>query len=106
MAVYRKGEDQFGLREAARTQRAHDSVMEIGNKKDMSLNDQSGFTGARLAFTPIIGGVKADMKFAPVSGTELAKEAAKRKSGAKNKSGMKNNDHKVDHIEQYEKGTY
>ena len=106
MAVYRKGEDQFGLREAAQTQRSHDNVDEIRNKKNMSSDDQSGFTGARMAFTPIVGGVKADMKFAPVSGTELAKESAKRKSGAKDKFGMKNHDHKVDHIEQYEKGTY
>lgn len=106
MPIYRKGEDQFGLREAARKQRSLDDVDEIGNKKNMSLDDQSGFTGARMAFTPIIGGVKADMKFAPVSGTELAKEAAKRKSGAKLANGMKNNDHKVDVIKQYKKGTY
>jgi hypothetical protein len=106
MPIYRKGDDQFGLREAAQEQRAHDYAMEIGNVKDMSADDQSGFTGARMAFTPIVGGVTANMRFAPVSGTELAKHKAKMKSGAINYDNMKNNDHKVDPTERYEKGAY
>lgn len=106
MPIYRKGEDQFGLREAAQRQRAHDESMERGNVANMSSDDQSGFTGARMAFTPIVGGVRANMKFAPVSGAELAKETAKRKSGAHDKFGMKNHDHKVDPTEKYEKGAY
>ena len=106
MPIYRKGEDQFGLREAAQKQRISDEVNERGNVKNMSSDDQSGFTGARMAFTPIVGGVKASMKFAPVSGAELAKESAKRKSGAHDKFGMKNHDYKVDRDEQYKKGAY
>jgi hypothetical protein len=99
-AIYRKGEDQSGLEEAAALQRLHDK------DKRVSADDQSGYTGAKMAFTPFAGGVTPNTKALPVSGAELAKEAARRKSGAVDKFGMTNNEHKVDRDEQRKKGAY
>ena len=101
MAIYRKGEDQFGLREAARQQRIHDE-----NTNRLSVDDQSGYTGAKMVFTPHVGGLTTTTKFLPVSGAELAKEKARRKAGAVDSNGMKRNEHKVDLTEQYETGAY
>jgi hypothetical protein len=102
-AIYRKGEDQSGLQEAAARQRASDNTMD---RRRLSTDDQSGYTGAKMAFTPFKGGVTKNTKAVPVSGTELAKEAAKRKSGAIDKFGMKNHAHKVSPTEKYETGAY
>ncbi|CAB4175135.1 hypothetical protein UFOVP965_117 [uncultured Caudovirales phage] len=101
--ITRKGEDQSRLQEAASWQRAHDNSMD---KRGLSTDDQSGYTGAKMAFTPFAGGITENTKAVPVSGSELAKETAKRKSGAVDKFGMRNNEHKVDYTEQYEKGAY
>ena len=102
--IYRKGEDQSGLEDAAALQRSRDEINIEGKK--LSMDDQSGYTGAQMAFTPFVGGITENTKALPVSGTELAKEAARRKSGAVDEFGMKNHEHKVNRKKQRKKGTY
>jgi hypothetical protein len=99
-AIYRKGEDQSGLEEAAAVQRLHDEG------KKLSMDDQSGYTGAKMAFTPWTSPITENTKALPVSGTELAKEAARRKSGAVDDLGLPNHAHTVDRDEQRKKGAY
>ena len=105
-SIYRKGNraDTARLREAASRQRASDEVNAEGNR--LHIDDQTGYSGAKMAFTPFSGGITKNTKALPVSGTELAKEAAKRKSGAIDKFGMKNNEHQVDSKKRYNTGAY
>lgn len=105
-SIYRKGNraDTARLREAAMRQRSADEVKSAGRR--LHIDDQTGYSGAKMAFTPFSGGVTENTKALPVSGTELAKEAAKRKAGAIDQDGMKNNEHKVDRKKQYNTGAY
>ena len=105
-SIYRKGNraDTARLREAAMRQRVADETKSEGRR--LHIDDQTGYSGAKMAFTPFSGGVTENTKALPVSGTELAKEAAKRKAGAIDKFGMKNNEHKVDRKKQYNTGAY